>query len=74
MKQIDLSRVVVGSPSGVQTERDILAHIADELNRTVSRVHDLHPMPANLSSECACSPLQVRDGQLEYLLDLLPIG
>lgn len=41
MDQVTILRVVVASPSDVQAERDTLSSVADELNRTVARVHGL---------------------------------
>jgi hypothetical protein len=41
MNQVSLIRVVVSSPSDVQQERDALSRVADELNRIITRTHDL---------------------------------
>lgn len=41
MKNVVLIRVVVASPSDVQTERETLSRVADELNRTIGRAYDL---------------------------------
>jgi hypothetical protein len=41
MNQVTVLRVVVASPGDVQAERDTLSSVADELNRTVARAHNL---------------------------------
>jgi hypothetical protein len=41
MKDVALIRVVVASPSDVQSERETLSRVADELNRTIGRAYDL---------------------------------